>query len=136
MEVILGPMLALVVIKTLDMIRYVCIKTYLYILPEISGHHLQLECIVGHLFSVPSLHKVRYYMYWSNFIQSVQYFHTSGPTLDLHILCVGITNNSLPFLVYVILFEPLNKLLNSYKYMKFINMYPKICQFYYVTGYL
>ena len=38
----------LVVIKTLDMNRYVCIKTHLYILPEISGHHLQLKCMGGH----------------------------------------------------------------------------------------
>ena len=30
----------LVVIKTLDMNRFVCINTYLYILPEISGHQL------------------------------------------------------------------------------------------------
>ena len=49
--------IVLVVIKTLDMNRYVCIKTYLYILPEISAHHLQLKCIDGHCFSVPSLHR-------------------------------------------------------------------------------
>ena len=46
----------LVIIQTLGMNRYVCIKTYLYILPEISAHHLQLKCIGGHVFSVPSLH--------------------------------------------------------------------------------
>ena len=48
--------MALQAIKTLDMNRYVCIKTYLYkiILPEISAHHLQ--CMGGHFFSVPSLH--------------------------------------------------------------------------------
>ena len=43
----------LVFIKTLDMNRYVCIKTFLYILPEISAHHLQLKCMGGHFFSVP-----------------------------------------------------------------------------------
>ena len=32
-----------------NMNRYVCIKTYLYILPEISAHHLQLKCMGGHL---------------------------------------------------------------------------------------
>ena len=36
--------------KTLDMNRYVCIKTYLYILPEISAHHLQLKCMGGLFF--------------------------------------------------------------------------------------
>ena len=31
--------------------RYVCIKAYmLYILPEISAHHLQLKCMGGHFF--------------------------------------------------------------------------------------
>ena len=46
--------------KTLDMNMYVCIKTYLYILPEISAHHLQLKCMGGHFFSVPSLHREYY----------------------------------------------------------------------------
>ena len=41
----------LVVIKTLDMNRYVCIKIYMYIIPEISAHHLQLKCMGGHFFS-------------------------------------------------------------------------------------
>ena len=36
--------------KTLDMNMYVCIKIYLYILSEISAHHLQLKCIGGHFF--------------------------------------------------------------------------------------
>ena len=27
------------------------LKTYLYILPEISGHHLRLKCMGGHFFS-------------------------------------------------------------------------------------
>ena len=35
-------------------------KTYLYILPEISAHHLQLKCIGGHFVSVPSLHREYY----------------------------------------------------------------------------
>ena len=37
--------------KTLDMNRYVCIKTYLYILSEISAYHLQLKCMGGHFVS-------------------------------------------------------------------------------------
>ena len=40
--------------------RYVCIKTYLHILPEISAHHLQLKCMGCHFFSVPSLHVLMY----------------------------------------------------------------------------
>ena len=57
---IFGHLEVLVVIKTLDMNRYVCIKTYLYILAEISAHHLQLKCMGGHVFSVPSLHREYY----------------------------------------------------------------------------
>ena len=42
--------------RPLDLNRYVCIKTYMYILPEISAHHLQLTYMGLHCFSVPSLH--------------------------------------------------------------------------------
>ena len=30
--------------------RYECIKAYMYILPEIAAHHLQLKCMGGHFF--------------------------------------------------------------------------------------
>ena len=45
----------LLVIKTLDIKRYVCIRNYL---AEISAHNLQLKCMDGHFFSMPSLHTV------------------------------------------------------------------------------
>ena len=51
--------------------RYVRIKTYLYILPEISGHRLQLKCIVGHFFLVPSLHREYYRTTYSTFITCI-----------------------------------------------------------------
>ena len=44
----------------IDKNRYVCIKTYLYILPEISSHHSQWKCMGGHFFSVPSLPREYY----------------------------------------------------------------------------
>ena len=47
-------------VGSLDMNRHVCIKTYLYILQEISGHHLQLKCMGSQLFSMPSLHREYY----------------------------------------------------------------------------
>ena len=34
--------------KIFDIKTYVCIKTYLYVLAEISAHHLQLKCTSGH----------------------------------------------------------------------------------------
>ena len=36
--------------KTLDMNGYVCVETYVYILPEISAHHLQLKFMGSHFF--------------------------------------------------------------------------------------
>ena len=72
--------MVLVVIKTLDMNRYVCIKTYLYILPEISAHHLQLKCMGGHFFSVPSYIESTtvlsdYYYYYSYYYYYYYYYY-------------------------------------------------------------
>ena len=34
---------------------------YYSLLPEISAHHLQLKCMGGHFFPVPSLHREYYH---------------------------------------------------------------------------
>ena len=48
--------MVLLVIKLLNIKRFMYILAHMYILAEICAYHLQLKCMSGHFFSGPSLH--------------------------------------------------------------------------------